>query len=204
MLDVKAPNRLVRIRLRPAMPKVILFIAVLLLCQTAVPQCCVYNWKGADSAVSEDGTKRFVSPDGALTAIVFPTGKEKGAEEYESRVEIHRKGGTLLGAHDFSSSDGEHGYGVDVARWTPDLQFFVFRMRNSGGHSPMFAPVVFWSRRANHFYQLNDYTADEIFSVTSPDEVSVSTWPEMKPVTISLKELGQSDVTTLQSSIFPK
>src|ERR1035438_2394757 len=50
MLDVKAPNRLVRIRLRPAMPKVILFIAVLLLCQTAVPQCCVYNWKGAESA----------------------------------------------------------------------------------------------------------------------------------------------------------
>jgi hypothetical protein len=89
--------------------------------------------------------ERFVSPDGTLIAIVIPNGKEKGGEKDESRVEIRRRKGGRLRAHDFSSDDGSHGYGVDGAQWTADSQFFVFRMRSSGGHSPMWAPGVYWS-----------------------------------------------------------
>jgi hypothetical protein len=36
----------------------------------------------------------------------------------------------------------------------------------------MYAPVVFWSRKANRFHQLNDYTADQTFSVDSPADVN--------------------------------
>ena len=95
--------------------------------------------------------KDFKSPDGKLTAVVVPVDKQTGFEEYESRISILLGGSRQLSVHDFSSADGEHGYGVDVAQWTPDSQFFVCRMRNSGGHSPMYAPVVFWSRRTKRF-----------------------------------------------------
>jgi len=102
---------------------------------------------------------------------------------------------TVLSVHDFSSPDGEHGYGVDIAQWTQDSQFFVFSMSNSGGHSPMYKPVVFWSRRTNRFYQLNDYTANETFSVTSPAKITAERWPSLKPATASL-----SDVSALKLS----
>jgi hypothetical protein len=85
---------------------------------------------------------------------------------------------------------------VDAAQWTPDSQFFIFRLRNSGGHMPMYAPVAFWSRSRNHFYQLVDYTADQIFSVTAPDKVSMETWPNMKPATIALHD--QRSLGTIQ------
>jgi hypothetical protein len=128
-----------------------------------------------------------------------PSGKEKGNERAESRVEIRRKNGTLLRAHDFSSDDGEHGYRLDGGQWTLDSEFFVFRMRNSGGHSPMYAPVVFWSLTDNHFYQLSDdYTGDDTFSVSPTDEIYVSTWPGMKPATVSLRHPKAGDVTILR------
>ena len=68
-------------------------------------------------------------------------------------------------------------------------------MSDSGGHSPMYKPVVFWSRRTNRFYQLNDYTANETYSVTSPAKIAVETWPSLKPATVSL-----SDVSALKLS----
>jgi hypothetical protein len=149
-------------------------------------------------AAAVAASEALASADGTLLAVVAVKGKEKGAAANESRVEIRRRGKTLLRAHDFSSSDGEYGYYVDGARWTPDSRFFVFRMRSSGGHSPMWAPVVFWSRRTNRFYQVNDYTADIAFSVISPDKVTLSTWPDMKPATISLFKLGPSQTTKLR------
>ena len=132
----------------------------------------------------------FASPDGGFNAVVLASGKEKGSEQAESRVEIHDRKGTVLCVHDFSSPDGEHGYGADTVQWTPDSEFFVFRMRNSGGHMPMYAPLVFWSRSRNHFYQLDDYTADQTFSVTSSSKIVVDTWPDLKPATVSLWNLG--------------
>ena len=100
--------------------------------------------------------KSFKSPDGRLAAVVIPVSKQRGFEENESRISIQTNGGKQLLVHDFSSDDGQHGYGVDVAQWTPDSEFFVCQMRNSGGHSPMYAPVVFWAREKNRFYQLTN------------------------------------------------
>ncbi len=148
--------------------------------------------------VPDAKSKVFVSPDKSLVATVIPADKQEGLEQLESRVEISSKGGSQLRMHDFSSDDGEHGYGEDGARWTPDSQFFVLRMRSSGGHSPTYAPVVFWSRKTHRFYQLNDCTADMTFSVTAPDRVSVDTWPGLKPVTLSLHSLQDRQVSKLR------
>ena len=149
-----------------------------------------------NTASSEN--RSFAAPNGLFSAVVLAGGKEKGAEGAESRVEVRDAKGVVLCAHDFSSADGEHGYGVDTAQWTPDSQFFVFRMRNSGGHMPEWAPVVFWSKDRNHFYQLDDYTADQTFSVRSPSRIVVDTWPGLKPSTVSLKDLGALKLTQLR------
>ena len=149
------------------------------------------------SAGSGERPKEFKSPDARFTAVVTPADKKIGFEKYESRISILRGGGVQVSMHDFSSEDGEHGYGVDGEQWTPDSQYFVCRMRNSGGHSPMYAPVVFWSRKTNHFYQLNDYTADRIFSIAAPDRLNADSWPGLEPVTVSLGDLKKGQVTEL-------
>lgn len=150
------------------------------------------------ASASGHGTIRFRSPDHHLVAVVAPAPNLIGAENNESRVSILASDSAPLRTHDFSSSDGEHGYGVDGAEWTPDSQYFVFRMRSSGGHSPQFAPIAFWSRRANRFYSLNDYTADQTFSIAAPDRVKASTWPDMRPAAVSLRTVKRTDVTELR------
>lgn len=134
------------------------------------------------------------SPDGKLRAVVKPA---RNQNVDESRVSIFDSNGKRLRTQNSSSPDGEHGYGADGAQWTPDSQFFVFRLRSSGGHSPMYAPLVFWSRSTKRFYQANHYTADQTFSVGAPDEVSVSTWPDMKPVTLNLGGLAKTQLIEL-------
>ena len=151
----------------------------------------------AQSRPDTNATATYLSPDGQVVAAMIPSEKEKGRERAESRVEIRRKDGALLCVHDFSSADGEHGYGVDGAQWTPDSQFFVFPMSNSGGHMPLYVPVAFWSRSLNRFSRLDNFTASLTFSVVANDGVKVSTWPEMKPVTLSLRKLHPGDATVL-------
>ena len=149
-------------------------------------------------APAEGIQREFKSSDGKFVAIVAPANKKRGFEERESRISIVRPGGTQISMHDFSSRDGEHGYGVGGAQWTPDSQFFVCRMSNSGGHSPLFAPVVFWSRKTNHFYQLKAYTADRIFSIAAPDRIKVDSWPGLQPVTVKLSSVKEGEVTELR------
>lgn len=127
----------------------------------------------------------LTSPDGQLTAVV--------SGQTESHISIQRSNGTQLSQHDFSSPDGQQGYVADGVQWTPDSRFLVMRLRSSGGHMPTYALVVYWSRKANRFYHLFNYTADQVFSVTTPDKVSVSTWPDLKPKTISLHSVPESD-----------
>jgi hypothetical protein len=152
-------------------------------------------WFGLVPSVLAQVGQALKSPDGTLRAVVKPA---RNQNVDESRVSILDSGGKQLRTHDFSSSNGDHGYRVDGAQWTPDSQFFVFRMRSSGGHSPMYAPLVFWSRKTNRFYQVNNYTADQTFSIRSPEEVSVNTWPDMKPVTVSLGALPRAEFNELR------
>lgn len=140
---------------------------------------------------------RFKSPDGQLSAVVTPTGREVGFRDSESIVSIFNKDGALLRAHDFSSSDENHGFTVGGPQWTPDSQYFVVWAKDSH-HVQMYVAVVCWSRRSNQFSYLTDYTVDRrLLSITAPDQVQVSTWPDMKPVTVSLGTAKKSDLRTL-------
>ena len=127
----------------------------------------------------------LASPDGQLTAVI--------SGQTESRISIQRTDGGPLGQHDFSSADGQQGYVADGAQWTPDSRFLVIRMRSSGGHIPNYELVIYWSRKTRRFYHLPNYTAVQIFSVAAPDKVDVSTWPDLKPATISLHSVSESD-----------
>lgn len=151
-------------------------------------------------AISASNPKRTThkSPDKHLLAVVDPVRNPTLHVATESVVSIRDEDGNTLQKHDFASQDGEHGYEVDGVKWTPDSQYCVFRLRSSGGHSPMFAPIVFWSRTTSHFYSLKDYTADRTFSVGAPAKVSASMWPGMRPATVSLSEVKQTEMTELR------
>jgi hypothetical protein len=117
-----------------------------------------------------DETHKYVSPDRKLQALVIPAGKA-GDWRTENRVEIRDVRGKSLLTKSFVSKDGEHGYIVYRADWTPDSQFFVFSVYSSGGHSPWNSPTYFYCRSDNRLRLLDDY----IGPVTDPDfELSAS------------------------------
>jgi hypothetical protein len=170
-------------------------------CPAGLAGLCSKLAKDADAAIAEDAAAahapvEYPSPDHRFKAVIVPGNKMTGVSE--SRVSVLSSDGTQLQAHDFSSSDGEHGYGVNAALWTSDSQNFVFRMSSSGGHSPMFAPIVFWNRKSNRFYSLTNYTADNSFVMTGPDQLKVLTWPGMQAATVSLSRLKPSEMTELR------
>ena len=137
------------------------------------------------------------SPDAQLIAVITAKDRRMRVNGNESRVEIRTHNDQIC-VHDFSSSDGEHGYGIDSAEWTSDSQYFVFRLRSSGGHSPMFAPIAFWSRKENRFYTLKNYTGDTTFFVVAPDQIKANTWPGLLPASVSLRSLKKDDVAVLR------
>lgn len=131
-------------------------------------------------------------PDKAAVALVFPVGKP-GYERYESRVEVRSKSGRLLAEQGYSSPDREHGYGVEKAVWTPDSNFFVYSLENSGGHQPWHAPVEFYSRAAGRIFSLDDALHDAVmspqFSLAAPDRVTVELWFSKTKKTVPLSAL---------------
>jgi hypothetical protein len=117
--------------------------------------------------------KDYPSPDGRFVAQVIqlpivPYGSG------ESRIVIHSIKGRVLYSKDYSSWDGEHGYGVEKATWTPDSNFFVFSLSSSGGHSAWHSPIEFVSVRKAKLYSLDDLVGpitDPEFEVGAPDVV---------------------------------
>lgn len=114
-----------------------------------------------DTVVVSERLQLFTGPHGAYIAVVMPVGK-RGFEGQESRIEI-RRGRAVVKRRSFASEDGEHGFGVTKAAWTPNGQFFIFSMQSSGGHQPWHWPQYVYSVRTNRLYYLDDY----IGSVTS-------------------------------------
>ena len=133
----------------------------------------------------------YVSPDGELVAAILPAGLKP--RQGESRVEVRTRTGKILTKSDYSSEDGEHGYGVDDAVWTPDSKFFVYSLDNVGGHSPWHTPVQFFSREKNKIFSLDDLLNDAIsdprFAVVAPDKVTVRLCFKDRAQTISLSSL---------------
>ncbi len=136
--------------------------------------------KQATPAISEKEkqaakqAKEFRSPNGKYLALVIPYPKAPhGAGE--SRIEIH-SGDAIVSSASYSSEDGEHGFGVERAAWSPDSKFFVYSMSSSGGHQAWHFPTYFVSVDDFKTRYLDNYvgsiTLPEITFI-SPDTVQV-------------------------------
>ena len=139
-------------------------------------------------------TDRFVSPDGNIVALIIHVGKKPGFESYESRIELRNRAGKILCGKDYSSEDSEHGYGVAKASWTPDSQFFVYSLENSGGHQPWQTPVDFYSRPQQNIQSLDDAienaVADAEFKISGLDKVTVTVL-RGREITVRLFKISQ-------------
>jgi hypothetical protein len=149
---------------------------------TALLALQILAFAAHQDALADPSAQVIVSPDGALRAIIVPVGRKKGFEASESRVEIQKSDGKLLCTEDYSSSDGEHGYGVDKGRWTPDSRFFVYNTSSSGGHQPYHSPTFFYSRQNNRVRNVEELTNravldqganDPTFKIVAPHSVAI-------------------------------
>jgi hypothetical protein len=141
--------------------------------------------------------KQYESPDKALIASVVATNTGTAIDNSENRVEVRSATGELLAQEDFTSQDGEHGYAVIKAEWTPDSQFFVFSLQSSGGHSPWHSPTKFYGRKQQRIVSLDDALHDSVtgqFVIGAPDKVTVRLWFKKKKVTIPLSELADTTI----------
>jgi len=115
--------------------------------------------------------QEFKSPDGKFVAFV--TALPKAQYGYgESKVEIRTKKGKLLCSKSYGSEDGEHGFGVERAAWTPNSKFFVYSMSSSGGHQSWHFPTYFVSINDFIIKNLDNYLGpitDPNFELFSPD-----------------------------------
>jgi len=166
----------------------------------------------AASAFTKPIPLSYLSPDGALKAIVIPTGRDAGATkiesregiplEYECRVEIYTRKGRKIWSEDFGSPDHDHGRGVAFAAWSPDSSYFVFSTVSSGGHHPWQYFTYAYSRKQNDLHILDRFIGEVIreeFTFAPPDIISLTVfdrsvmdstedWPS-KTVTVSLSKL---------------
>jgi len=135
--------------------------------------------------------EKYTSPDNLLVAVV--TSAQAPEATRESRVEIRLKSGKVLAKMNYSSEDGEHGFGVTKAVWTPDSQFFVYSLESSGGHQAWHSPVQFYGRRHSRIRSLDDPLDDAVmnpdFSISAPDKVKVELWFSKRVLTVSLSSL---------------
>jgi len=143
------------------------------------------------SAASQ--AEKIPSPDGMITAFVRSTKALQATRE--SRIELRSQSGRVLAKRNYASADGEHGYGVIKAVWTPDSQFFVYSLESSGGHQAWHARVQFFSRRTNKIISLDDALKDAVtnpqFLVSAPASVTVELISSQTK-TISLHDLQRT------------
>jgi len=137
--------------------------------------------------------EKYTSPDGAVVAVIKSAKTLEATDE--SHVELRTKSGKLLMKRDYSSEDGEHGYGVTKAAWTPDSQFFVYSLESSGGHQGWHSPVQFFSRKQGKVFSLDDSLNDAVmnpeFSVSALDRVTVELYFSNQTKTVALGSLHE-------------
>jgi dipeptidyl aminopeptidase/acylaminoacyl peptidase len=151
---------------------------------------CVGSSYGQKSGVPSELMK-YLSPDGSLVAII--TSFHEREATAESKVELRLASGKLVAQRSYSSDDGEHGYGVAKAQWTPDSRYFVFSLESSGGHQPWHAPVQYFSRKSDSFLSLDDALDNAVtnpeFVIEAPYKVTVDLYFGNKTATASLSTL---------------
>jgi hypothetical protein len=89
-------------------------------------------------------TGEFISPDHSLIAVITRSHKHKSGEAF---VQVRTSAGTVVQTKSYISTDGEHGAIIEHAKWTPNSEFFVYSMYNSGGHQPIYSYVDYYSRK---------------------------------------------------------
>ena len=166
------------------MPDVKFSIAIVLLL-VAVSAGAQNNKATVSGKLSDASTKtRYPSPDQSWIAVI------KTVNLAESQLSIRTPSGELLFRKSYASDDGEHGFGVIKAQWTPDSQYFVYSLGSSGGHQPWHSPVDFFDRRWFRVRSLDELLKDSIvgpqFGITAPDKVKVALNQAKKSVKVSL------------------
>ena len=156
--------------------------------------CCLLAASQPNAEIAPTATEKYESPD--HTAIALVISKKIPTATRESRVEVWSESGRLIATTSYFSPDGEHGFGVNKALWTPDSQFFVYSLESSGGHQAWHTPVRFFDRKRKQTVSLdaalNDPIMDPNFIVREPDHVTVQLWSSKKQVTVSLSTLHSS------------
>lgn len=143
------------------------------------------------------GPRECKSKDGSRV-LILPAGKPSGHDDYESKIEFYSAEEQILCTLDYSSEDGEHGFGVVKAAWTPDDKYFVFSLTSSGGHQAWHAPTLFYSVRDSEIHSLDSYvTASGIskgdFALKAPNIVLTEVWQgESTPARFRLDSLMRS------------
>ncbi len=121
--------------------------------------------------------KLYYSPDKATVVSILTVGGEDGRNS-ESRIDVRKPGGSLLGSQNFISRDHAHGMGVVKAEWTPDSRFFVFSTISSGGQDPGHFPTFFYSRALNTMHLLDTaigvWITDPEFQIDYDDVILVN------------------------------
>lgn len=141
-----------------------------------------------------NGNAEYKNRDG-VRVVVVPIGKLAGHEAYESRLKFYSPKNQVLCSIDYSSEDGEHGFGVVKAAWTQDGRYFVFSLTSSGGHQSWHYPTHFYNTQDSRIYRLDDYVeASGIskgdFTLRAPNVVLTESWRgETVPVRFHLDKL---------------
>jgi hypothetical protein len=145
----------------------------------------------AQKRTQQTETRKFASPDGTIVASILSRKSLEATNE--SLVELRAQDGRVLAKRNYDSQDGQHGYGVTKAAWTPDSQFFVFSLESSGGHQAWHTPVQFFSRSEVTIISLDDALGDAVtnpsFFLSAPDSVTVELKSSGQMKTISLSGL---------------
>ncbi|HTQ62005.1 MAG TPA: hypothetical protein VMI32_17405 [Candidatus Solibacter sp.] len=138
----------------------------------------------------KEGTRiEYKAKDGSRVVAASKSHREATPE---SVLEFYSPENQRLCTLDYSSEDGEHGFGIVKAAWTPDGHYFVFSLTSSGGHQAWHSPTLFYSPRDNKIRRLDDYTTSSgisggSFRLKPPNIVLTEEWRNGTPVPVKFR-----------------
>lgn len=153
---------------------------------------------GAAIGKSKTEYKIYKAKDGSRVVIA---NKPKEEATPESVVAFYTPDSRKVCSLDFSSGDGEHGFGVVKAAWTPDENYLVFSLTSSGGHQAWHTPTLFYSLRTKEVHSLDSYISaagisKADFALKSPNTILTEVWKsesESVPAKFRLDSLASED-----------
>jgi hypothetical protein len=130
--------------------------------------------------------------------VIHSTAKAEATPE--SHLEFFGKDRRFLCALDYSSEDGEHGYGVEKAAWTSDKKYFVVSLASSGGHQAWRSPTIAYSSDKKWIINLDDFIdglsiTGSNFELINPHSIATHILKDKEiPISLNLDNLFQHAV----------